>query len=827
MLYMKLAFLLHQIAIVKGDGAHWQRGLPLVLVMLGGIAAPAQATPLENWQFDPATNQLEVTVKDGVKPRYLLMAQPARLVLELPNTEVGQVKQQQTYSGVVRKIQVSQVPAGKTRIVLELAPGTVLGREQAKLQQIGGTDAKRDRWVLQPVLAQNSVSPIATLPVPAKPPASSLVTAAPPPVNAPAIPIVVPPSSTMTPPRATATLPAADYPPGLAPTPDQIFTVVQPAASASSAIVPLASNAKLPIRPPAPTLPKPSANQAPLLDRSRMLSLKPLLPPAATVPLVKPTQPASAQSAQPVGRSSPPTRLEIPLLPPEELPPGISLTSEPSVLSPVTTAQPIIAGGGVSASATANRAVKPAMELTLPDRGTPPQPAIAPEMTRPLTADIVITGNPPVAPPSLTAIPLTTAMPPLNPTPEGLVAALPPTRVAVVSATPKGSVANVSPTAAIVVAKTTPVPAALMAATDPLINRPFQSANLPPTPAVASTGIPPALSQTAPATSPLPGELNSIDRPTIPSAPISLSLPKSLATATALPATQPGQMASLPLSALNPNLDIPSELPPTIAPQTIPGAATISVPPLNRLPESTAPVAVPTSVTPPTTGSAVIIPPLQTSGASLTPTPASYPVAPATDAIEFGQPLPNAALMPATPPASGSALSSVPTSVALVTNNLGSAFLPVGTMLNLRYAGIEPLTLKGEQPRQEVLLLQTEIRDQAGTVIAPAGTPIMGRFETSSTGSRFITQAMSLPGRSVALIAQSEPLSGPRQPSQRNLLQNSGLGALAGAIVGGLSGGNVLGGAAAGAAITYVTSPKPATIQPGQILPVRLVEDLK
>jgi hypothetical protein len=179
------------------------------------------------------------------------------------------------------------------------------------------------------------------------------------------------------------------------------------------------------------------------------------------------------------------------------------------------------------------------------------------------------------------------------------------------------------------------------------------------------------------------------------------------------------------------------------------------------------------------------------------------------------------------PPTAQLSAAPAPTAVALVPNNLGNAVLPTGTVLNLQYAGTETLALKGDQPRQEVLLLRTEIRDQVGNVIAPAGTPVTGRFETGSNGSRFITQAMSLPGRSVALVAQSEPLSGIRQPNQRNLLQNSGLGALAGAIVGGLSGGNVIGGAAAGAAITYVTAPKPAMIQPGQLVPVRLVEDLK
>ncbi|MCY7322312.1 MAG: hypothetical protein LH660_11070 [Phormidesmis sp. CAN_BIN36] len=80
----------------------------------------------------------------------------------------------------------------------------------------------------------------------------------------------------------------------------------------------------------------------------------------------------------------------------------------------------------------------------------------------------------------------------------------------------------------------------------------------------------------------------------------------------------------------------------------------------------------------------------------------------------------------------------------------------------------------------------------------------------------------------MTIAAQSEVLSGgARKVSDNRLIRNSGIGALAGAILGGLSGGNVIGGAAAGAAVTYATAPKSATIQPGQILEVRLTEDFR
>jgi hypothetical protein len=152
--------------------------------------------------------------------------------------------------------------------------------------------------------------------------------------------------------------------------------------------------------------------------------------------------------------------------------------------------------------------------------------------------------------------------------------------------------------------------------------------------------------------------------------------------------------------------------------------------------------------------------------------------------------------------------------------------LPAGSFLDLSYSGDRPLNVAGES-KQEVLVLQTEIRDWQGNLIAPIGTAVIGRFESGISGNRFVAQAIALGTRNLPLSAESGSLGGNRQVSQNRLFLNSGIGALAGAIIGGFSGLDAVGGAAAGAAVTYVTTPKNATIQPGQVLQVRLTEDLK
>lgn len=207
----------------------------------------------------------------------------------------------------------------------------------------------------------------------------------------------------------------------------------------------------------------------------------------------------------------------------------------------------------------------------------------------------------------------------------------------------------------------------------------------------------------------------------------------------------------------------------------------------------------------------------------------NQPAVPPIPIIEFGQPLPPS-LAPLSPLSLGTAQPStvLPSAVLMsASKNPGDVVLPSGTLLNLRYPGTDTLNLRSTTAQQEVLLLQTEVRDSLGRVLLPVDSLVIGRFETQNAGSRFITQAIAMQGRNVPLRAESEVLAGDRTIKSSNLAINSGIGAVAGGVLGGGSGAGAAGGAVAGAALTYLTAPKTANIAPGQMLQVRLLEDLR
>lgn len=184
--------------------------------------------------------------------------------------------------------------------------------------------------------------------------------------------------------------------------------------------------------------------------------------------------------------------------------------------------------------------------------------------------------------------------------------------------------------------------------------------------------------------------------------------------------------------------------------------------------------------------------------------------APQQRTLTFGEPLPGGR-------------SNAPLQAATGANVL----LPAGTELSLLYPGDRALRLQAKPSQEEVLLLQGGIFDSRGNTIVPANTPVIGRFETTNLGSRFVVEAVSLNGRNIPLLARSEPVGGRRQqPSDRSLLRNTGIGGLALFLLSGFSGVGLLAGAAGGVATTYVAAPQPATIQPGQIFQVQLTEDL-
>ena len=117
------------------------------------VMAPATAaTTLSAWQFDPATRQFTVTLPSGVAPRYRVAAEPARIILEIPQTQMGQVETERGYDGAVRSIRLSEQDGDILQVVLELAPGTILDPNHAQLTSMSAGD--QTRWVLTPLVTE-------------------------------------------------------------------------------------------------------------------------------------------------------------------------------------------------------------------------------------------------------------------------------------------------------------------------------------------------------------------------------------------------------------------------------------------------------------------------------------------------------------------------------------------------------------------------------------------------------------------------------------------------------------------------------------------------
>ncbi len=105
---------------------------------------------LEDWRFSPEASQLEITLTAASQPHYFYLSQPSRLVIDLPATKLGYVPTKQNYSGPIQSIRVSQLKAGTTRIVMDLAPGTVINPHQVQLQPVSWQNPTR--WVLRPLI---------------------------------------------------------------------------------------------------------------------------------------------------------------------------------------------------------------------------------------------------------------------------------------------------------------------------------------------------------------------------------------------------------------------------------------------------------------------------------------------------------------------------------------------------------------------------------------------------------------------------------------------------------------------------------------------------
>lgn len=128
------------------------------LVALTMVISPALAEELDNWSFDTTTNELTFSLSDTVLPEFFLLAEPPRLVLDIPDTQMGTVESEQRYDGAVQTIRVAQHTPDHVRVVIELAPDSLLAPDQADIQ-FDDSHGQR-HWRFRPLLTDSTVATV-------------------------------------------------------------------------------------------------------------------------------------------------------------------------------------------------------------------------------------------------------------------------------------------------------------------------------------------------------------------------------------------------------------------------------------------------------------------------------------------------------------------------------------------------------------------------------------------------------------------------------------------------------------------------------------------
>lgn len=362
-----------------------QRGIAGLGTWLGGgawiaasvmIVPAADAAVLSSWTFDQATRQLSVTLPSGVTPRFLVMAEPARIILEIPNTQLGDLAPSRSYSGAVENIQAVQHDSDTVRIVVRLAPNTVIDRRHATLTSLEANG--QTRWILTPLIVDGTT----TASAPSTPPAGPSTAAAQ--STPPAEPIPVLPSADPVPaPSASAEpLPPADQPAAPAATAPLRPPAEPPTAAPTQ---PEETGTPIPVIPPAPQAPVASQPLSQNADQGLSTSASNLvLPPInsglSTLPESLPIDPFAATLNNNAQVSVPPLDESVAVAPAT---PSVSVPSQPDFpAADVPAAEPAPPPAPTVAVDPASPSAPSSMEA-LPPVAVTPTPAPKPE-DRPL-----------------------------------------------------------------------------------------------------------------------------------------------------------------------------------------------------------------------------------------------------------------------------------------------------------------------------------------------------------------------------------------------------------------------------------------------------------
>lgn len=115
---------------------------PSLLTVL--VALPAQAGgKLLKWQFDQDQRQLEIVTESGVSPRAHLVSNPTRIVIDLPNTELGEPSSEKRLGKRIRHLRAGQFDEYTTRVVIELGRKYKVSPRSVQIE-----GASPNRWLV-------------------------------------------------------------------------------------------------------------------------------------------------------------------------------------------------------------------------------------------------------------------------------------------------------------------------------------------------------------------------------------------------------------------------------------------------------------------------------------------------------------------------------------------------------------------------------------------------------------------------------------------------------------------------------------------------------
>lgn len=173
---------------------------PFSLLPFAALLAADPAQALQGWQFYPTQNQLKFKTKAGVQPKATLIANPTRLVVDLPETRLETPPVAETYNGAIKSIRVGQFEKGTTRVVMELAPEYLIDAAQVQIRPISAQE-----WSVQLPPLRMTQLPADSVVVPVETP-SQAIPVPPAPISVPRNPVgIAPPQVISVPPGSSVT----------------------------------------------------------------------------------------------------------------------------------------------------------------------------------------------------------------------------------------------------------------------------------------------------------------------------------------------------------------------------------------------------------------------------------------------------------------------------------------------------------------------------------------------------------------------------------------------------------------------------------------------